>query len=123
MLLEHGCKVNALDKFERSPLFYCFCSLEEEENALEKMEMLQLLIRHRDVNLNLVDVYGRTILHYACEQNHFFSILLLLDKNINIEAKDLQENTPLAITLLTKNLDQASLLISKGVRYGFVNQD
>lgn len=47
--------------------------------------------------------------------------MYLLDKNINIEAKDYQENTPLAICLKTKNLDQAALLISKGVRYGFVH--
>lgn len=77
-------------------------------------------MNHKDINLNLVDAYKRTILHYACESNHFFSILELLDQNINIEAKDYQENTPLAITLKTRNLDQAALLISKGVRYGFV---
>ena len=82
-----------------------------------------MLINHKDINLNLVDVYKRTILHYACEHNHFFSILYLLDKNINIEAKDFQENTPLAISLKTRNLDQAALLISKGVRYGFVHDE
>lgn len=79
-------------------------------------------MNHKDINLNLVDVYKRTILHYACEKNHFFSILYLLDKNINIEAKDYQENTPLAITLKNGNLDQAALLISRGVRYGFVHE-
>ena len=80
-------------------------------------------MNHKDINLNLVDVYKRTLLHYACQQNHFFSILYLLDKNINIEAKDYEENTPLALTLKTRNLDQAALLISKGVRYGFVNDE
>ena len=48
--------------------------------------------------------------------------MYLLDKNINIEAKDYQENTPLALCLKTRNLDQAALLISKGVRYGWVNE-
>lgn len=85
--------------------------------------MLQVLMNHKDINLNLVDGYKRTLLHYACESNHFFSILYLLDQNINIEAKDYQENTPLAITLRTRNLDQAALLISKGVKYGFVKEE
>lgn len=80
-------------------------------------------MNHKEINLNLVDGYKRTILHYACQSNHFFSILYLLDKNINIEAKDYQENTPLAITLKTRNLDQAALLISKGVKYGFVQEE
>ena len=53
-------------------------------DPLEKMGILQALINHKDINLNLVDVYKRTLLHYACERNHFFSILYLLDKNINI---------------------------------------
>jgi ankyrin repeat protein len=29
MLLQHGCKINALDKYDRSPIFYCFCEMEE----------------------------------------------------------------------------------------------
>lgn len=78
-------------------------------------------MNHKEVNLNLLDVFKRTILHYACEKNHFFSILYLLDKNINIEAKDYQDNTPLAVSLKTRNLDQAALLISRGVRYGVVH--
>lgn len=83
---------------------------------------MQVLISHKDINLNLLDVYRRTILHYACEKNHFFSIVYLLDKNINIEAKDYEENTPLALSLLTRNLDQAALIISKGVKYGCVEE-
>ena len=87
------------------------------------MEILQVLINHKEINLNLVDVFKRTLLHYACEKSHFFSILYLLDKNINIEAKDYQENTPLAVSLKTRNLDQAALIISKGVKYGFVDEE
>ena len=57
-------------------------------------------------------------MHYACESNNFYAISLLLEKNINIEAKDYQRNTPLAICLRARNLDQATLIISKGVKYG-----
>lgn len=27
VLLQHGCKINALDKYDRSPIFYCFCEM------------------------------------------------------------------------------------------------
>jgi ankyrin repeat protein len=29
LLLEFGCKINALDKYERSPIFYCFSDMED----------------------------------------------------------------------------------------------
>jgi hypothetical protein len=38
-----------------------------------------------------------------------------------MEIVDHEENTPLAICLLHRNLDQAAFIIRKGVRYGFVN--
>lgn len=77
----------------------------------------------KDINLNLLDVYHRSLFHYACEQDHFYSILYLLDKNINIEAKDYEDNTPLAVCLKHKNLDQAALIIKKGVKYGYINDN
>ena len=32
-LLKHGCKINALDKYDRSPIFYCFCEMEDRITA------------------------------------------------------------------------------------------
>ena len=68
LLIQHGGKINSLDKYERSPIFYCFCEMEDKviTEPLEKIEILQVLMNHKDINLNLVDVYKRTILHYAC---------------------------------------------------------
>jgi ankyrin repeat protein len=39
LLIKHGCKINALDKYDRSPIFYCFCEMEEKVTAepLEKI--------------------------------------------------------------------------------------
>ncbi len=30
LLLNYGCKINALDKYDRSPIFYCFCEINEQ---------------------------------------------------------------------------------------------
>lgn len=30
LLLQQGAKINALDKYDRSPIFYCFCEMEEK---------------------------------------------------------------------------------------------
>lgn len=39
LLINHGCKLNALDKYDRSPIFYCFCPMEDKlgDEPLEKM--------------------------------------------------------------------------------------
>lgn len=77
-------------------------------------------MNHKEIDLNILDVYQRTPLHYACERNYFFSILYLLDKNINYDVPDAEGNTPLAVCLRYKNLNQAAMLIKKGVKYGHV---
>ena len=89
----------------------------------DKVGILQVLMNVKDINLNLLDIFKRSLVHYACEKNYFYSILYLLDKNINIEAKDFEDNTPLAVCLRSKNLDQAALIIKKGVRYGYINEN
>lgn len=43
-----------------------------------------------------------------------------LDININYDIQDTEGNTPLAISLKHRNLNQAALLIKKGVKYGYV---
>jgi len=70
-----------------------------------------------------VDVYQRTPLHYACEKKFFFSIIYLLEKNIDYDRVDAEGNTPLAICLKHRNLNQAAMLIKRGVKYGNVVED
>jgi ankyrin repeat protein len=81
---------------------------------------LQTLLNNELIDLNVLDIYNRTPLHYACQKNFFFSILYLLDKDIDYDIMDNQGNTPLAICLIHRKLNQAALLIKKGVRYGHV---
>ena len=50
----------------------------------DKVGILHVLMNIKDVNLNLLDIFHRSLFHYACEKNYFYSILYLLDKNINI---------------------------------------
>ena len=81
------------------------------------------MLTNDNIDLNVVDIYNKTPLHYACEKNFFFSILYLLDKEIDYDITDKDGNTPLAICLKHKRLNQAALLIKKGVKYGYVVDD
>jgi hypothetical protein len=71
----------------------------------------------------VVDNYLRTPLHYACEKGFFFSILYLLEKWPQVDAADSEGNTPLAICLKNRNLNQAAMLIKRGVQHGWVVED
>ena len=33
LLLDYNCKINSLDKYDRSPVFYCFCDMEGQKKA------------------------------------------------------------------------------------------
>lgn len=79
-----------------------------------------MLLKQPGIDLNHKDAYRKTALHYACEKNFFFSIIHLLDKKIEINVKDINGNTPLALCLLNRTLNQAALLIKKGVSDGYV---
>ena len=70
-LLEYGVKINSLDEFGRTPIFYCFIKIRNEEGTGEerpndKVEILQTLLNCEEIDLNIVDCYHKTPLHYAC---------------------------------------------------------
>ena len=122
LLLSHGFKINALDQYNRSPIFYCFDPDDEGiDEPNDKVQLLHLMINLNEINLNLLDLYKRSLVHYACRKNYFFSILYLVDHNINFQIKDHEDNTPLGVCLKHRNLDQAALIIKKGIRPGYVN--
>lgn len=125
ILFDHGVKVNSLDKYSRTPLFYCFTSInkkntEVEDSPNDKVEILQVLLSHKDINLNHRDEEGRAAIHYACEKDFFFAILYLLDRKIDATIQDSQGNSPLALCFLYRNLNQAVLLMRLGVSEGYV---
>lgn len=128
ILFEHGIKINGLDKHMRTPLFYCFTSINDredngEESSSDKVEILQALLSHKDIDLNRKDQYGRTAIHYACERDFFFAVLYLIDKQIDTTIRDSEGNTPLALCFIHRNLNQAVLLMKLGVSEGFVYED
>ena len=55
--------------YERSPLFYCFTSInidDKIENVHDKVEILQTLLKQPGIDINHKDAFKKTALHYAC---------------------------------------------------------
>ena len=50
LFFSFGAKINSLDKYERTPLFYCFAKIdgeEIEEPTHDKIEILQALLNQK----------------------------------------------------------------------------
>jgi len=57
------------------------------------------------------DLFGRTPLHYAALSSAALSLLCLIKKGAEIEAEDLERNTPLAVAFLHRKAEVATFLI------------
>lgn len=80
-----------------------------------KIEMINHLIECR-VNVNGIDVYGYTPLHYAARTKNLKIIALLLNSGAEIDLVENEGSTPLKLTFQKKpyNLDVVRLLLSRG---------
>ena len=82
---------------------------EQEEEQIQEMKELEI---------DCVDVYGKSPLHYAAQHGALLSSLFLIDKNAQIERSDRFGNTPLALAFLYNHPDYAIALIQKGASLG-----
>lgn len=122
-LLFAGANVNVIDKYGRTPVHYAFfpmktdikCTFPPTDMYRDPIDMLTTLTRHSELQLDVIDEDGRSILHYAASVGASICVLLLCEKcQTIIENRDLDGNTALALALLAKRADTSILLISKG---------
>lgn len=57
------------------------------------------------------DVYGRTPLHYAAQKGSMISSIYLINRKVDINAKDIDGNTPLGIALLAGHQSYTVILM------------
>ena len=80
----------------------------------ERSDDLELVIAEMDINADIQDENGITVLHIICQQNDFTAAQLLFDSNnvsINPSIKDYQGQSPIT---LTTNTDIIKLLTKHG---------
>ena len=81
-----------------------------------RQEILEVGIA-RGVDIDLMDVYGRLPLHYACIHGHVDMVRLLLEANPTyVNSTDHDNFTPLIHSIIHRNLRCADQLLSKGAR-------
>jgi len=102
-------------------------SLEEEkqidlfQNDIDSETFLQKVKELENVNKKYQK--GFTLLHFACEYNNIKLAKELLERQINIEEKNIYGNTPLWIAVFNSNgnYDMVDLLLSYNANPNSVN--
>lgn len=106
LLLEHGVDISMTTSLQNLSLLHVVCIGLKDDCVLPK------LLIEAGVGVNMVDVEGRTALHYAAQRNHLQSALCLLGANANTEIACSEGHTP----LLGAVLCQADLILQELVK-------
>jgi hypothetical protein len=78
---------------------------------MNSMKSARILLDYK-AKIDLIDSSGSTALHYAVMNNHLEMIVLLLDRNANVEIKDSENCLPIEIISDSKaNVAKAILLV------------
>ncbi|RUS22547.1 hypothetical protein BC937DRAFT_88542 [Endogone sp. FLAS-F59071] len=79
----------------------------------DPIEIVSFLLASKDIQIDVVDRFGRTPLHYAARLGAFTCSSYLLDRGALVNADDLDYNTPLQIALMYNHVDYSVMLGNK----------
>ena len=116
-LLTKRIKLNEPDILGRTPLHYLFVKINDEynNNNIDPINTLTKLLEYEEVDPEYQDIYGNTPLHYACQRGSIISLITLIERKINYDAKNKENNSPLAYCFLFKKENVAISLIQQNV--------
>jgi len=117
-LLSQGANVNARDVRQRVPLHYSFVKIGgvkyRNVDKTDPIETVSSLCGVPGIELDVVDAFGSTPLHYAAQHGSTICSLYLLQRNAALERKDGFGNTALTIALASNHPDYAITLLQRG---------
>jgi ankyrin repeat protein len=99
---------SAINENLRTPFFYAFMkygSGDEDENNTEDelndpIELTTKVLEIAGYDLNMQDVDGNTVLHFACKEGTTLSVLTMVKAGAKLDIQNKVRNTPLAEALL-----------------------
>ncbi|KAG4100046.1 ankyrin [Neocallimastix lanati (nom. inval.)] len=107
-LEEHQSLINSKNFESKTPLMYA------AQYCFNNSEIFEILLNYNS-NKDLIDNYGSTALHIACETNNYKVIPKLVTVN-NINLKDKNGNTPLLVALKEYNYECLTALLSNNYK-------
>ena len=102
---ECGLKVNEIDCYGQTPIYYCVRD--------HKIETVKLMIE-LGTNINIEDKFGQNCLFYAIRQGHIDIVKLLIEKGVNVRQVDKKKRTPYSTAEKYNYQNICDLLIENG---------
>lgn len=107
LLIEKGADVNAIMKFNITPL--------QVATQFNQPKIVELLLKSNTTKVDLADQDGFTALHFAAQNGNEDIAKMLLDRGANVNAQDKTKNaTPLMIASENNHPKVVHLLHDKG---------
>ncbi|KAJ9048620.1 hypothetical protein DSO57_1033133 [Entomophthora muscae] len=81
----------------------------------DPIDLITFFLGDASLNINVVDLFGRTPFHYAARVGAFTCTKHLLDKGANLDPLDHDGLTPFHLSLLHGHVDYSTVLFNRGV--------
>lgn len=107
-LIELGARIDATDPMGRTLLHLAA--------RVDLTEIVEPLIEKERININAVDSFGKTALHYAILSGSARVAEMLLKAHADPNITDGFRNTPLLLAIQTDNIAMARLLLQSGAK-------
>lgn len=106
VLLNSGAKASLVDSLNNTALHHAV--------RRRNKDMVDLLVRDTDIDVNAKTQVGMTALHLVCMNGDLEICRTLLRHNADIRAKTADDSTPLHTAIFNCNTHLAELLIKRG---------
>lgn len=113
MILHRNADVNARDHFGRTPLHYLFIKFRKDfdYSPIDPIVSLDNFLSLPEVEIDVADIFGNSPLHYCSQRGASISAMSLIKKGANINLKNKEGNTPLAYSLIFKQVNSSIILM------------
>ena len=92
---------NMKDFKGRTPIFYLFIKDNEyETKCIDPIATLTFLIESSNVDLNVQDVYGNSVIFYAIQRKASICFSTLINKGATLNIKNVENNYPIGYNIL-----------------------
>jgi len=96
-----GCDVNLQDDNRNTPLYYALCCFDQNKGG--DITVLMYLLTQKNINVNMKNEHGNTLIHTACAKINTLSLdvfkLLIETMGGDINAQVIDKNTPIHYVL------------------------
>ncbi|CAD8085273.1 unnamed protein product [Paramecium sonneborni] len=113
ILIKNGAKTNALDIYKRTPLFYAFTKMTQDNDfrEIDPFETVSSILADKYCEVDCVDIHLRSPLHYAAMRGSVISGRYMIKMKAPIDVPDKYGNTPLGLAFLCGHSNFCTMLI------------